>query len=94
MLHILVKSFMAWYLINGKRWDGREEIHLLISGFISIYFDLHCSAAKFSFSFFFHFVLAFSYVVSLDDLPDRGAGFISLENLLFFAKTFSVNSQT
>lgn len=72
-------------------WQGRDP-----STDFRFHFHLflHCSAPKFSFSFFFHFVLAFSYVVSLDDLPDRGAGFISLENLLFFAKTFSVNSQT
>lgn len=32
LLHTLVRSSMAWYLINGKKWDGREEIHQLISG--------------------------------------------------------------
>ena len=35
-------------------------------------------------------VIIFTYLAEHFSLVNRGAGFISLENLLFFAKTFSV----
>ena len=35
-------------------------------------------------------VIVFTYLAARFFLVNRGAGFISLENLLFFAKTFSV----
>lgn len=84
LLHFLDRSFKAWFLINGKKWVGRVEIHLLISGYIFALSSYHP---------FWMFLCCFrSWHVHFfwTNFVNRGAGFISLENLLFFAKTFSV----
>lgn len=82
MPHILAGSYTVWYLISGKKWDGRVEIHRLISGF-SLSLSLAISFSSF---------VKISYSRELTSvLLLRGAGFISLENLLFFSKTFSVS---
>ena len=89
LLPSLVMSSKAWFLINGKKWDGREEIHLLISGYIFVSQSLSDVLRLFLFLTLFLLTLQF-----WTNFLNRGAGFISLENLLFFAKTFSVSILT
>lgn len=93
MLLFLRKNSVVWYLSSGRKWVGKEKIPLQTSGIHQFYFYLFIISwvmivwkiLWLLFCLFFHFSMYF-----IDILFFRGGGFISLENLLYFARNFPV----
>lgn len=91
MLPFLRKNSMVWYLSSGRKWVGKEKIPLQTSGihFISVIF-LHDFIGKLNGCFILVFLYFLFVCVLIYSFSLRGGGFISLENLLYFARNFPV----
>jgi hypothetical protein len=76
---ILVKKWKVWFLDSEKTWDGKEWTAMVQNTTCQTNFT------KYS------FIMKLSNIAFVTDQSYRGAGFISLDNLLVFAKTFSVS---